>query len=68
MSGLLGGLGGDAGLLAAGAAAVFLLYTAAIMAAAGGGRKKRSPSKVKYIRLAILKPVFYKTFKTLKNK
>ena len=58
MSGLLGGLGGDAGLLAAGAAAVFLLYTAATMAAAGGGRKKRSSSKVVYIRLAILKSLY----------
>ena len=41
MSGLLGGLGGDAGLLAAAAAAVFLLYTAATMAAAAK-RKKRA--------------------------
>ena len=63
MSGLLGGLGGDTGLLAAGAAAVFLLYTAATMAAAGGRKRrslhskfdeKRSPSKVLYIRLTIL--------------
>ena len=49
MSGLLGGLGGDAGLLAAGAAAVFLLYTAATMAAAAK-RKKRAatPTSERY--------------------
>ena len=64
MSGLLGGLGGDAGLLAAVAAAVFLLYTAATMAAAGGGRKKRSSSsKVVYIRLAILKSLLVEIVK-----
>ena len=38
MAGLLGGLGGDAGLLAAAAAAVFLLYTAITMMAR---RKKK---------------------------
>ena len=49
MSGRLGGLGGDAGLLAAGAAAVFLLYTAATMAAAAK-RKKRAatPTSERY--------------------
>ena len=48
---ILGGLGGDAGLLAAGAAAVFLLYTAITMMTR---RKKRSNSYGEQATTAIL--------------
>ena len=53
MSGLLGGLGGDAGLLAAAAAAVFLLYTAATMAAAAKRKKRAATSEISRMKSSI---------------